>query len=253
DVKEFFRIYYAPNNAVLVISGAFETNEAKDLVKKYFGTIPKQPKPPALDVAEPTEVAMKYKQFEDKLAPFPAFVLGWKIPQRRTPEHNALALAGKIISEGESSRLYQKLVKGEESVLQLVSFTDERRGPSGFLIFAIPKPGKDLSKIRETIMNEIKDMATNGPTAEEMQKLHNQLLNDEVRSRQSSLSRAQQIAEFALYDGDPTLVNSELDQLLKVTPAQIKEAVNKYLNTENRVLLDIVPAGKGEKATSNGN
>jgi zinc protease len=158
-------------------------------------------------------VAVKYKQFEDKLAPFPAFVLGWKIPQRRTPEHYALALAGKIISEGESSRLYQKLVKGDESVLQLVSFTDERRGPSAFLIFAIPKPGKDLSKIRETIMNEIKDMATNGPTAEEIQKLHNNLINDAVRSRQSSLSRAQTIAEFALYDGDPTLVNSELESL----------------------------------------
>jgi len=253
DVKEFFRIYYAPNNAVLVISGAFEPTEAKEQVKKYFGSIPKQPAPPVLDVTEPTEVAMKYKKFEDPLAPFPAFVLGWKIPQRRTPEHNALALAGKIITEGDSARLYQKLVKGEESVLQLQGGVEERRGPSGFLIFAIPKPGKDLSKIRETIMNEIKDMSTNGPTAEEMQKLHNGLLNDFVRSRQSSLSRAQSIAEFALYDGDPTLVNSELDELLKITPAQIKEAVNKYLNTENRVLLDIVPAGKGGKPTSNGN
>ncbi|MDQ3374805.1 MAG: insulinase family protein, partial [Acidobacteriota bacterium] len=255
DVKEFFRIYYAPNNAVLVISGAFESKEAKDLIKKYFATIPKQPKPSTLDVSEPKEVVTKYKQFEDKLAPFPAFVVAWKVPQRRTPDFNALALASKLISEGESSRLYQKLVKGEESVLQLVSFADERRGPSGFLIFAIPKPGKDLSKIRETIMNEIKDMATNGPTADEMQKLHNQLLNDEVRARQSSLSRAQAIAEFTLYDNDPTLVNSELDELLKITPAQIKDAVNKYLNTDNRVLLDIVPAAKGNAASpkSNGN
>ncbi|MDQ3747730.1 MAG: insulinase family protein [Acidobacteriota bacterium] len=249
DVQDFFRINYAPNNAVLVISGAFEPNEAKELVKKYFATIPKQPKPPVIDVSEPKEVAVNYKEFEDKLAPFPAFILAWKIPQRRTAEYNALDLAGKIISGGESSRLYQKLVKGDESVLQLVSFTDERRGPSGFLIFAIPKPGKDLSKIRQVIMNEIKDMATKGPTAEEMQKLHNQLLNDTVRSRQSSLARAQNIAEYTLYDGDPTLINSELDELLKVTPAQIKDAVNKYLNTENRVLLDIVPAGKGKGAT----
>ena len=255
DVKEFFRIYYAPNNAVLVISGAFEPKEAKDLVKKYFATIPKQPKPPTLDVSEPKEIVTKYKQFEDKLAPFPAFVVAWKVPQRRTPDFDALSLASKLISQGESSRLYQKLVKGEESVLQLVSFADERRGPSGFLIFAIPKPGKDLSKIRETIMNEIKDMATNGPTAEEMQKLHNQLINDEVRARQSSLARAQTIAEFALYDNDPTLINSELDQLLKITPAQIKDAVNKYLNTDNRVLLDIVPAGKGNSTSPkpNGN
>ncbi|MCY7344915.1 MAG: insulinase family protein [Pyrinomonadaceae bacterium] len=253
DVKEFFRINYAPNNAVLVVSGAFETTEAKDLISKYFATIPKQPKPPAVDVSEPTEVTMKYKQFEDKLAPFPAFILGWKVPKRGTADFNALSLAGKIISEGESSRLYQKLVKGEESVLQLVSFTDERRGPSSFLIFAIPKPGNDLSKIRETIMNEIKDIAINAPTAEEMQKLHNNLFNDEVRARQSSLARAQAIAEFALYDGDPTLINTELDTLLKVTPAQIKEAVNKYLNTENRVLLDVVPAGKGDKNKTSGN
>ena len=252
DVQEFFRINYAPNNAVLVISGSFDTKEAKDLVSKYFATIPKQPKPPAVDVTEPKEVAMTYKKFEDPLAPFPAFILGWKIPPRRTPEFNALSLAGKIISEGESSRLYQKLVKGDESVLQLVSFTDERRGPSSFLVFAIPKPGKDLSKIRETIMNEIKDIATNGPTAEEIQKLHNGLINDAVRARQSSLGRAQAIAEAALYDGDPTLVNSELDELLAVTPQQIKDAVNKYLNTENRVLLDVVPAGKGDKTNSGG-
>lgn len=246
DVQEFFRINYAPNNAVLVVSGAFEPKEAKEQVSKYFATIPKQPKPPVIDVTEPAEVALKYKKFTDKLAPFPAFIMGWKIPQRNTPDHNALALAGKIISEGESSRLYQKLVKGDESVLQLVSFTDERRGPSGFLIFALPKPGKDLSKIRETITNEIKDMATNGPTGEEIQKLHNNLINDAVRARQSSLGRAQAIAEFALFDGDPTLVNSELDELLKITPAQIKEAVNKYLNTDNRVLLDIVPGAKAE-------
>ena len=85
-----------------------------------------------------------------------------------------------------------------------------------------------------------------------MQKLHNGLINDAVRSRQSSLGRAQAIAEAALYDGDPTLVNSELDELLAVTPQQIKDAVNKYLNTENRVLLDVVPAGKGDKTNSGG-
>ncbi len=244
DVQDFFRINYAPNNAVLVISGSFDPKEAKEQVSKYFATIPKQPQPPAIDVSEPTEVALKYKQFVDPLAPFPAFIMAWKIPQRNTPDYNALSLAGKIISEGESSRLYQKLVKGDESVLQLVSFTDERRGPSAFLMFAIPKPGQDLSKIRSIIGTEIKDIATNGPTAEEIQKLHNNLINDAVRSRQSSLGRAQAIAEAALFDGDPTLVNSELDTLLKITPAQIKEAVKKYLDTDNRVLLDVVPAAK---------
>jgi zinc protease len=246
DVQEFFRVYYAPNNAVLVISGAFENDKTKELVEKYFGSIPGQNLPPKIDVEEPEEVAETYQEYEDGLAPLPAFLMGWKIPPRRTPEFNALYLAGKLLYDGESSRLYQKLVKGEEAVIQLFGFTDERRGPSGVAIGAIPKPEKDLSKIRETIMNEITDIAENAPRAEEMQKLRNQLIKSSVRTRQSSMNRAQQIAEYALYDGDPNLINSELEELLSVTSEDIKNAVNKYLNTENRSLLDVVT--KGENA-----
>lgn len=245
DVQEFFRIYYAPNNAVLVLSGAFDPDEAKRLVDTYFGDIPSQPLPPTLDVSEPPEVADDYREWEDKLAPFPAFLLGWKIPQRRSPESHALYLAGKLLYDGDSSRLYQKLVKGEESVIQLFGFTDERRGPSSIFVGAIPKPEMDLSRIRETIMQEIRDLALHGPTPDEMQKLHNQLFNDAVRMRQSAMSRAQQIAEFALYDGEPALINQELEELLAITPDAIRDAVAKYLNTDNRALLDIVPAGKG--------
>jgi predicted Zn-dependent peptidase len=245
DVQEFFRIYYAPNNAVLVLSGAFEMDTAKELVEKYFGDIASQPLPPELDVSEPKEVAQNYREWEDKLAPFPAFLIGWKIPPRRTPEFNALYLAGKVLYEGESSRLYQKLVKGNESVIQLFGFTDERRGPSSIFIGAIPKPEEDLSAIREIIMEEIADLAVHGPTTAEMEKIENGLVNDTVRMRQSSLSRAQQIAEFALYDGDPKLVNTELDELLAVKADHIRLAGAHFLNTDNRALLDVVPAGKG--------
>ena len=245
DVQQFFRTYYAPNNAVLVLSGAFETAEAKELIETYFGDIESQPLPAELDVAEPPEVAENYREWPDPLAPFPAFLIGWKIPKRRSPEFNSLYLAGKLLYDGESSRLYQKLVKGEESVIQLFGFTDERRGPSSIFVGAIPKPEKDLSVIRATIMAEIASIAENGPTAEEMRKLQNQLLNDTVRTRQSSMSRAQHLAEYALYDGDAEHLNTELDELLAITPEQIRDAVSKYLNTENRSLLDVVPAGKG--------
>jgi zinc protease len=245
DVQEFFRTYYAPNNAVLVLSGSFEKDEAKQLIEAYFGDIKPQPLPPGLDVAEPKEVANNYREWEDKLAPLPAFLLGWKIPPRRSHEFNTLYLAGKLLYDGDSSRLYQKLVKGEESVIQLFGFTDERRGPSSIYIGAIPKPAKDLSRIRDIIMTEIRHVASDGPTADEMQKLHNQLINDSVRMRQSSMSRAQQIAEFALYDGDPTIINSELEDLLAITPEQIRTTVNEFLNNDNRALLDVTPAGKG--------
>jgi zinc protease len=242
DVQKFFRIYYAPNNAVLTIVGDFDKTQTNDLVRKYFANIPRQPLPPPVDVSEPAEVAEHQDTFFDKLAPVPAFALGWKIPARRTPDFYALVLASHLLFEGESARLYQQLVKGEESVVQIQGGIDERRGPSGLFIVVIPKPDRDETQIRETIFAEIKDLATAGPADEEMEKLRNNLFNGAVRSRQSSLYRAQQLAEFALYDGDPQLFNSDLETYLKVTAAMIRDAVARYLDSDNRVLLDIVPA-----------
>lgn len=248
DVQEFFRIYYAPNNAVLTIVGDFESDEATDLVRKYFEEIPSQPQPPSVDVSEPEDVAQSQEVYDDKLAPAPAFVLGWKIPTRRTPDFYALSLAADLIFEGDSSRLYQKLVKGDESVVSIQGGIDERRGPSALYIFALPKPGEEVAAIREQIFDEIRSLRTSGPSADEMEKLQNSLCNDVVRGRQSTMYRAQRLAEYALYDGDPTLFDSELDQYLAITPEQIRSAVERYLDVENRVVLDIVPAAAADEA-----
>ena len=248
DVQEFFRIYYAPNNAVLTISGDFDPQEARQLVEKYFGTIPRQTDPPAPDVAEPPDVATKQDTYNDKFAQLPAFILGWKVPPRRTPDFYALQLAGELLFEGESSRLYQKMVKGDESVVAIQGFFGERRGPSSMYIFALPKPGKEPAQVRQTVLNEIKRLATEGPSAEEMEKLRNSMINDAVRGRQSSLFRAQQIAEYTLYDNDPNLFNTELERYLAVTSEQIKQAAQRFLDTENYATLNIVPAGAGGRA-----
>lgn len=242
DIREFFRIYYAPNNAVLSIAGDFDQTATRSLIEKYFASIPPQSEPPPVDVSEPEEVAANRDTFRDKLAPVPAFALGWKIPERRASEFYALSLASHLLFEGESARLYQKLVKGEESVVQMQGGIDERRGPSGLFIVVIPKPDRDGNQIRETIFEEIRQLATAGPSDAEMEKLRNNLFNASIRSRQSSLYRAQQLAEFALYDNDPELFNTDLQTYLDVTAAQIRDAVAQYLDTDNRVLLDIVPS-----------
>ena len=247
DVKEFFRVYYAPNNAVLTIAGDFEEQEATALVRKYFEGIPSQPPPPPVDVSEPEDVAQTQEVFHDKLAPAPAFVLGWKIPPRRTPDYYALSLAADLIFEGDSSRLYQKLVKGDESVVSIQGGIDERRGPSAWYIFALPKPGEDVATIRDQIVDEIRALGTSGPTAAEMEKLQNSLRNDTVRGRQSTMYRAQRLSEYALYDGDPTLFDSELDKYLAITPEHIRAAVKRFLDVENRVVLDIVPEPSVDK------
>jgi predicted Zn-dependent peptidase len=249
DVQEFFRIYYAPNNAVIVLSGDFDPKEGRALVEKYFGTIARQPDPPAPEVAEPSDIAIKQDTYNDKFAQLPAFILGWKVPQRRTPDFYALQLAGNLLFGGESSRLYQKMVKGEESVVAIQGFFGERRGPSSMYIFALPKPGKDPAQVRASVQDEIKRLATEGPSADEMEKLRNSLINGAVRGRQSSLFRAQQIAEYTLYDNDPTLFNTELDRYLAVTADQIKQAIARYLNTDNFATLNVVPAGGAGRAS----
>jgi predicted Zn-dependent peptidase len=247
DVQEFFRMYYAPNNAVLTVVGDFDNNEARALVEKYFGNIPRQPTPPRVDVSEPDPVTIREETFHDPLAPAPAFVLGWKIPQRRTPDFYALSLAGTLLFEGDSSRLYQQLVKGDESVVSIEGGIDERRGPSALFVFALPKPGEEPSQIRDKIFAEIKHIAADGPTEAEMEKLRNSLCNDSVRGRQSTMYRAQRLAEFALYDSDPRLVDSELDHYLRITAEDIRQAAARHLDVENRVVLDIVPGAAAEQ------
>jgi zinc protease len=242
DVREFFRIYYAPNNAVLSVVGDFDNGEARALVEKYFANIPSQPLPPRADVSETENVAIPAETFNDPLAPAPAFMLGWKIPARRTTDFYALSLAGTLLFEGDSSRLYQNLVKGDESVVSIEGGVDERRGPSALYIFALPKPGQDVDTIRAQIFDEIQRISTAGPTEDEMEKLRNSLCNDAVRGRQSTMYRAQRIAEFALYDSEPRLVDSELDHYLAVTAEDIKGAAARYLVGSSRVILDIVPA-----------
>jgi len=247
DIREFFRVFYAPNNAVLSIVGDFDEQEARLLVEKYFEDVPRQPEPPAVDVSEPGEVARTQETFYDKLAPAPAFVLGWKIPARRTPDYYALTLSAELLFEGDSSRLYQKLVKGDESVVSIQGGVDERRGPSAWYIFALPKPGEEVAVIRSQIFDEIQSLGTIGPSEAEMEKLRNSLCNDAVRGRQSTMYRAQRLAEYALYDGDPLLIDSELDQYLRITADDIKGAVNRFLDVENRVVLDIIPAALEEE------
>jgi zinc protease len=241
DVREFFRVYYAPNNAVISVVGDFDRDEAKQLIDKYFSSIPSQPLPPPVDVSEAEGVATKEQTYHDPLAPAPAFVLGWKIPARRTPDFYALSLAGSLLFEGDSARLYQQLVKGDESVVSIEGGIDERRGPSALYIFALPKPGEEMAVIRRKIFDEITKIATDGPTAEEMEKLRNSLGNDTVRGRQSTMYRAQRLAEYTLYDSDPQLFDSELDHYLSITAEDIKRAVGRHLDTEDRVVLDIIP------------
>ena len=134
DVQAFFKRYYAPNNAVLTLVGDFQSDEALAKIKKYFGAIPAQPAPPKPDISEPEQKGERRKTIQDKFAQVPRIDISYKAPPSNEQDFIALDVLGDILSTGESSRLYQKLVKEKQQALQISELSNGHRGP-GLIMF----------------------------------------------------------------------------------------------------------------------
>jgi zinc protease len=252
DVIRFFATYYAPNNAVLVIAGDIDSREAEALVRKYFGTIPRHRPPPAIDVSEPFEVASRASAISDRHAQMPALSMAWKIPARPSPDFYAIALLKSILCDGQSGRLYQKLVKERAVSLDVEGTLEARRGPGQVSVFTIHKPELKAESVRAIIETEIERIKTEGVTDDELTKVKNQHRLDrflsgsegDYSSLQTALGRALALGEFALFDRDPSLINSELDRYLAVTTDQVRNAARRYFVPANTAVLNI-RAGNG--------
>jgi zinc protease len=253
DVKEFFDTYYAPNNAVLAIAGDIKVGQAEALVRKYFATIPRQKTPPAIDVSEPFEVAKQKEIVEDAQANTPAIAMAWKLPARRSNDWYAIAILKAVLFDGASARLYQKLIKEKAVTLELQGLIDERRGPSSLTVFSINKQDARPEDVQAIIEAEFERVKTEGVSIDELRKVKNQYRlaqfsgdsdDGEYASLQTALGRATALAEFTMFDGDPSLINTELDRYLAVTPEQVKEVARKYFGATNRTVVYIKPAVK---------
>lgn len=257
DVGRFFATYYAPNNAVLVIAGDINSIEAEALVRKYFNSIPRHKSPPKVDVSEPFSVAQRTAAIDDDHAQVPALSLAWKIPPRRTPDFYAIALLKSILCDGESARLYQRLVKDRAVCLEVQGTLEARRGPGQIAVFAITKPEAKADDVRSIIEAEIARIKSEGVSDGELTKVKNQFSLDrflsgsegEYSSLQTALGRALALGEFAMFDKDPSLINTEISSYLAVTAGQIREVARKYFVPENTSVLEIrAVAGKSQSA-----
>lgn len=258
DVSRFFATYYAPNNAVLVIAGDIDTREAESLVRKYFSSIPRHKPPPIVAVSEPFEVAERKAVIDDAHAQMPALSIAWKIPARRSPDFYPLALLKSILCDGNSGRLYQKLVKERAVSLEVQGTLEARRGPGQIALLTIHKPDLKAEQVKTIIDSEIERVKTEGVDDDELAKVKNQYRlgrfvsgsDGEYASLQTALGRALALAEFAMFDGDPSLINTELDRYLAVTSEQVREAARKYLLPANTSVLEIrAVAGDARSAT----
>jgi len=249
DVSQFFKTYYAPNNAVLTLVGDFKPNEALAKIDKYFGSIPSQSAPPAPDMNEPKQAAERQKTLEDPLAQLTRIDMGWKIPQGNTPDFYAMYVLGEILSTGQSSRLYQKLVRDAQVAVEEGAGPDERRGPSLFIVDLLVAPGKDPKEVEKLTYEELERIKNEGVTDAEIQKVRMEVKRGKVEQLEGTLYRAEQLGQDAVFYGDPNVINTGNDKLLAVTKEQVQKAAHTYLTDSNRTVITTIPkphAGGGK-------
>lgn len=245
DVRNFFRLYYAPNNAVLTLVGDLDPTQALEQVKKYFGAIPSQPTPPAPDLTEPQHYGERRETISDSLARLPLVVVAYHVPAGDTPDNFAMQVLGDVLGKqgNQSSRLYQHLVKDKQLAAQVFAGADDRTGPSLLYLFAFVRPGVKPEDCEKALIDEVTAVQKDGITAAELEKARAQDLHDQIQLvRQTDLDEARSIGEDTALFNDPNLVNTWVGKYNAVTADQVKAAAEKYLVANERVVITDLPA-----------
>jgi predicted Zn-dependent peptidase len=242
DVKDFFRIYYAPNNAVLTLVGDFNPDEALEKVKKYFGSIPSQPAPPKMLLDEEPHYGERREVIYDPLARLPEVDMAYHVPAGNTPENYAVQQLSIILGQGESSRFYQHLVKEKQLASDVSVQADARIGVSQLYLSANPRPGVKVEDLEKGMDEEIAEVVKDGVTPKELAKAKTQLLRQFIERRRSDLFTAILIGSYTVYFNDPNLINTILDKENSVTLEQVNAAAKKFLERDQRTVVITLPA-----------
>jgi predicted Zn-dependent peptidase len=240
DVKAFFDMYYAPNNATLVVAGDFQPDEAKGLIKQYFGDIPKSDPAPPVDCTPNFNSGARTEHVHDAQATLPATITVYRVPSYDNADYPALELLATILGSGESSRLNRALVRDSKSAVNAITLLNPfgpRRGPGVFLAFAIANQGVSLDSITSQLASQVHDVSADGVTADELQKAKNIYRANAITSRQQALQLAEVVHRATMFLGSPEAVNNELARYEKVTVQDIKRVAAKYLVPDNSLTL----------------
>lgn len=247
DVDAFFKTYYSPNNAALAIVGDFDPAQAKEWIAEYFGNIPSAPLPEQPDISEPRQTEEKRFTKEDKLANKPATAIAYKMPERNTAEYYATGLIDQLLLQGSDSKLYQKLVQekgysGNVSgginylgnmfnyngpMLWMTHLIHDAEVPSDSIIHQVDEA---LAELRNITQEEL-DLA--------IVKMRSALYDN--LSELYGFGTADLLASFALFDDNPSRINSLEDEFRKVTPETVKRTLDEYFRPTNRTILIIDP------------
>jgi zinc protease len=246
DVKNFFRLYYAPNNAYLAIVGDFDPAQTKAWVTKYFGDIPRG-KPITRPKVDPVTLqAEKRLVFEDRVQ-VPRLYIQWPTVGENNDDRFALDVLATILAGPRTARITKALVYDEQSAASVNVFQSTNEDVGDFLVMITPRPGHALTNLEAAADAIIDRLKTEGPTAEEIQKATAGEELSFVRGLESNLGKAMRLSDAAGYHGDAGYFKTEYQKTLSVTAEDVKRVANKYL-ARGRVVLSVVPMGKLDQA-----
>ena len=241
ELQDFFNRYYVPNNAILVIAGDIDVEQARGLVKRYFGWIPKGPDVKRDIPAEPEQAQARRAEVKYPV-PLPAVLVGYHLPGYRHDDHYPVSLLGTILSGGRSARLDRELVHGKDAVATYADVTYlQLEDMGGIAAGAGLLPGRDVAEAEAALVKVIAGVAENGVTAEELEKAKTQARVGIINGRRTATALADQLGSAALFGQDANRVNTDLAKLEAVTPADIQRVARTYLRPERSTTLVVRP------------
>jgi predicted Zn-dependent peptidase len=250
DIQDFYDTYYEPGNATLVIIGDLDWRQAAVDVQKYLGPV-KAGNSQSLTAIppEPAQQAERVVKMDLDVA-LPAFVEGFHMPADGTPDAYPLRLASKILSDGESSRIYTRLIYDKQIAVQAESSGNFTEDPNLFFVFAVMNGGHSPAEGETQVEAELTRLKTELVSDGDLEKAKNQILRDFIITRQTAQTRAEELGYAAVVLKDPELVNTELQRFLNVTPEDLRRVARKYFVQENKTLVEVYPKKDGgEKAS----
>ena len=237
----FNKKFYTPNNAVLVVAGDFEKTKTKEWIQKYFAPIPKgEELKKQTYVEEPINQTIK-ATYEDPNIQLPMLVTAYRTPSMKTRDAKVLDMISSILSDGKSSRLYKKIVDQKKMALEIGAFNYSQEDYGVYFIYGLPMAPTTLEGLTAEIDEEVTKLQTELISEKDFQKLQNIYENNYVNSNSSVEGVAENLASFYLLYGDVNLINTEIEIYRSITREEIRNIAKKYLNPNQRLILDYVP------------
>ena len=253
DVRAFHSTFYRPDNAVLIVVGDFDQRQLDAWVDKYFGRVAKPSAPiPRVTVKEPPRTSERRFDETGPNVPLPAVAITYLAPPISSPDADVLRVAESILSNGESSRLYQSLVYSQQVAAEAFANANLREDPGIFVLGAILASDKKPADAERSLLAELRKMQDAPVSKAELDKAVNQLVANALRERETNSGKAFAIGNASVLMNDPARVNTDIERLQAVTAADIQRVMKKYFTDTNRVVITYTAEGQKQNTTGGG-